>query len=51
MTPITHIQPAPMEDLLIIELDERHELTLSVVDAAELNIACNGKSCTQNLIC
>lgn len=38
-----------VDDLLIVELDDRLEMALAVV--TQTNYGCNGKNCGQNLIC
>ena len=42
---------APAEDMLIVELDDRLEFSLALIEtdlSPDVNIACNTKSCTQN---
>jgi hypothetical protein len=40
--------PMRVDDLLIVELDDRFEMA---VVAADTNWGCNEKECTQNLYC
>lgn len=40
--------PMRVDDLLIVELDDRFEMAII---AADTNIACNEKDCTQNIYC
>lgn len=41
-----------MDDLLIVELDDRFEMTLAPdTNISCINIGCNVDRCTQNIVC
>jgi hypothetical protein len=39
-----------VDDLMIVELDDRFELAAAII-TADTNYGCNGKTCGQNIYC
>jgi hypothetical protein len=39
-----------VDDLMIVELDDRFELAAAII-SADTNYGCNGKACGQNIYC
>lgn len=49
---ITSMAAVPVEDLMIVELDDRLELSAGIiVGNGDTNIACNASNCSQNGYC
>ena len=49
---ITGVEAVRVDDLLIVELDDRLELSAGIiVGNGDTNIACNGNNCSQNGYC
>jgi hypothetical protein len=49
---ITSVAAVRVDDLLIVELDDRLELSAGIiVGTGDTNIACNASNCSQNGYC
>jgi hypothetical protein len=49
---ITSVAAVRVDDLLIVELDDRLELSAGIiVGTGDTNIACNANNCSQNGYC